>query len=102
MAEIAVESPERARHHRVSGTMYVVTFVLLLVFTTASFFISYLQLGPWSAAIAFSISTIKAALVVFFFMHLLEQRSVNRLFLLIGVLFILLLVGLSVADKVTR
>jgi cytochrome c oxidase subunit 4 len=44
----------------------------------------------------------KGTLVALFFMHLIEQRFVNRMVLLISVLFIALLVTLVVADVATR
>jgi cytochrome c oxidase subunit 4 len=89
-------------HKHVSGAAYVVTFVALLVLATVSLLLSMLHWPVWGTVVALVIAVVKALLVVFFFMHLVEQRFSNRLAVLVSILFVTLLVGLTSADVATR
>jgi cytochrome c oxidase subunit 4 len=83
-----------------SALAYVVTWIALVVLTTATLGLSRVDLGALQVPVALAIACGKGAMVVLIFMHLLELRSVNRLFMLAAFLFIILLVGLTVADVV--
>jgi cytochrome c oxidase subunit 4 len=85
-------------------THYVWTWVALMVLAAATFVLSRLPIGGSTAhaTVALVIAMVKALLVALVFMHLLEQRSVNRIFFLIAFLFVVVFVGLTVADVVTR
>jgi caa(3)-type oxidase subunit IV len=64
-----------------------------------------LSLQRWSRGdlvVSLVIALVKALLVLFIFMHLAEQRFSNRLVVLVSVLFVVLIVGLSAADVVSR
>ena len=91
-----------SEHEHVSGVAYVATFVGLLVLATVSLLVSFLHWPVWGTVVALAIAAIKAVLVLFFFMHLVEQRFSNRLAVLVSVLFVGLLVGLISADVATR
>ncbi len=81
---------------------YLATWVALLLLTALSFGLSYVALGWAEMPVAMLIATIKATLVAFFFMHLVEAPFAYRFSLLVAVLMVILLVGLSVADVDTR
>jgi cytochrome c oxidase subunit 4 len=91
-----------AEKKHVTGLTYVVTFVGLLVLATVSLLLSFLHWPVWGTIVALGIAGIKAILVLFFFMHLVEQRFTNRMAVLVSVLFVGLLVGLTTADVATR
>ncbi|MDI3287985.1 cytochrome C oxidase subunit IV family protein [Polyangium sp. 15x6] len=78
------------------------SWIALLVLTFLSFGISLLGLGEAELFIALSISVVKTFVVLFIFMHLVEQRFANRLIVILTFLFIALLVALTVADPLTR
>ncbi|MRG92182.1 cytochrome C oxidase subunit IV family protein [Polyangium spumosum] len=80
----------------------VVSWVALLVLTFLSFGISRVGLGEAELVIALGISVVKTFVVLFIFMHLVEQRFANRLIVILTFLFIVLLVTLTVADPMTR
>jgi cytochrome c oxidase subunit 4 len=90
-----------ARRH-VSARAYVLTWLALLALTALTFLLSRQELGSLEVPAALAIALLKGGLVAVFFMHLLEQRSVNAFFFVVGVLFVVLLVGLTAADVVTR
>ncbi|TKD09497.1 cytochrome C oxidase subunit IV family protein [Polyangium fumosum] len=80
----------------------VVSWLALLVLTFLSFGTSRLGLGEAELVIALAISVVKTLVVLFIFMHLVEQRFANRLIVILTFLFIVLLVTLTVADPLTR
>lgn len=86
----------------VTGVGYVGTFIALLALATISLLLSYLHWGRGDLVVSLLIAVIKAGLVLFFFMHLIEQRFANRATVLVSLLFVALLVGLTSADVASR
>lgn len=91
-----------AVHKHVTGVGYVATFLALLVLATLSLLLSFLHWEAGDLAVSIFIAVIKAGLVLFFFMHLVEQRFSNRATVLVSLMFVALLVGLTAADVATR
>ncbi len=89
-------------HAHVTQPKLVVSWLALLVLTFLSFGISRAGLGGYELVIALTISVVKTFVVLFIFMHLVEQRFANRLVVILTFLFIVLLVTLTVADPLTR
>lgn len=83
-------------------TRYLWTWVALLVLTTLTFGLSYLPLGPWEMPVAMLIAAAKGALVILFFMHLVEMKRVIALVPLAVIGFMTLLLGLMGADVISR
>lgn len=83
--------------------MYFVVFFALLVGTGITVFAATLDLGPFNAPVALAIATVKATLVVLFFMHVWDASEKLTKLVVIGALFFLfLLLGLTMADYATR
>ena len=74
--------------HISSLKLYVGIFATLIFFTLLTVAVSYVHLGPLNLAVAILIASMKAALVVTFFMHLKYENKFNTLMFLIGLLFI--------------
>jgi cytochrome c oxidase subunit 4 len=75
------------------------TLLALLALTVAS---SFVRLGGWNAAANLVIAGAKALLVATFFMHLRDRPALVRMAALIGFAWLAILVGLSLADVLTR
>ena len=71
--------------HISSVNLYLGIFGALIVMTIVTVLLSLVHLGPLNLAIAIVIATIKAGLVVTFFMHLKDDNRFNAL-LFIGTL----------------
>jgi cytochrome c oxidase subunit 4 len=83
--------------------MYFAVFFALLVGTGLTVFAATLDLGPFNAPVALGIATVKATLVVLFFMHVWHASEKLTKLVVIGALFFLfLLLGLTMADYATR
>lgn len=74
----------------------------LLALWVLSFGLSYVHLGTASLPIALGIAATKAVLVVLFFMELLRESLSMKLTLLAAGGLLAILIGLMVADVVTR
>ena len=81
---------------------YLVTWIILLVLTVVSWQTATMDLGGFDAAVMLGIATIKAVLVVLFFMHLLHARFANKMVVIVSAFFVVLLVVLTAADVATR
>lgn len=86
---------EHAPHQYVAPIrMYVTVFLALLVGTGLTVFAALHDLGIMNTPVALAIATIKAALVILFFMHAIHSSRLTWVvivgsFLWLGVLFVL-------------
>jgi cytochrome c oxidase subunit IV len=81
---------------------YVLTFVGLLILTTLTLLLSFAPLGSWHVPTALLIAIAKTLLVALFFMHLIEQETVNWVAILVSVLLMGTFIGLSTLDVASR
>ena len=97
------EQPEHVPHHYVAPMwMYFAVFGALLVGTGLTVFAALHDLGVLNTPVALTIATIKAALVILFFMHAIHSTRLTWVviigsFLWLGVLFVL-----TFADYLSR
>lgn len=88
--------------HIMSVKTSVTVFVILLVLLFATVGAAYLPLGELHVPIAMTIATIKAALIVLFFMHLLYSHRLSTIFSVAAFLWLAILVALTLNDYWTR
>lgn len=99
----AVEGHEEEHEHHIVGPMvYFTIFIALLVGTAITIGASYLNLGPFNAALAIAIACTKATLVVLYFMHIKYSSKLMKLTVGAGVFTFLILVGMSMSDYISR
>ena len=83
--------------------MYFAVFFALLVGTGLTVFAATLDLGAFNAPVALAIATVKATLVVLFFMHVWNAgEKLTKLVVIGAIFFLLLLLGLTMTDYATR
>ena len=83
--------------------IYVMVFVALLALTLITVTISYLQLGIAAAVVvALIIATMKGSLVASYFMHMISEKKVVYLALILTVLFLLALLFLPLTAYYDR
>ena len=90
-------------HHALARLLYAIGVVLLiLTVTTAA--VAFVNLGPFNPVVALLIATIKATLVVLFFMHVkgASEKLTAAVVVLSGFFFLAILLVLSLADYLTR
>jgi cytochrome c oxidase subunit 4 len=89
--------------HVVSWKTNVAVWLALLVLTGVTTGIAFVNLGPLNTIVALVIATCKALLVVLIFMHVkYASDKLVKVVVISAVFFLLLLLGLSLADYSTR
>jgi cytochrome c oxidase subunit IV len=103
MADENEYAPPHAPHFHVTPMwIYIAVFLSLAAGTLLTWWISTIDLGVMNTPIALLIATIKALLVILFFMHVIHSTRLTWVvviasFLWLGVLFVL-----TFADYLTR
>jgi cytochrome c oxidase subunit 4 len=93
-----------ATHDHVSSVgSSVAIWLILLVCTGLTVGAAFIDLGPLNIVVALTIATIKATLVVLFFMHVkYTNEKLVPLVVVSAIFFLFLLLGLSMGDYATR
>ena len=81
----------------------VVVWLVLLVLTGVTAGVAFIDLGPFNTVVALVIATCKALMVVLIFMHVkYASEKLVKVVVFSALFFLLLLLGLSLADYTTR
>ncbi|NJM16492.1 MAG: cytochrome-c oxidase [Bacteroidales bacterium] len=83
-------SQEHKKHHIVGYGTYALILLGLLILTLVTVAVTNVELGPLTVTVALLIASVKAALVLVYFMHL---KFDNRIFaLMVGAVLLLMVV----------
>ena len=85
-----------------SNRTYFFVYLALMILLALTVGAAYLPLGPLHSFVAVGIAILKAGLVAAFFMGLRFSSGRVRLLLAGGLLLLMILIGLSMADYLTR
>jgi len=96
-----MESSEEHRHIVGYGQLAVV-LALLLTLTGVTVAVSYVDLGFLNVPVALTIATLKAALVLLFFMHLRYEGPIIRYSFITTVVFLAIMIGFTFWDVAFR
>ena len=88
--------------HIVSPKIYLAIFVALIVFTMLTVEAARIDLGPWNIVVALVIATIKALLVILFFMHVKYSGGRTQLIVFAGFFWLAIMLALTLSDYTTR
>jgi cytochrome c oxidase subunit IV len=90
-------------HTTHSQGFYLAIGAILLVLTVTTAVVAFINLGPFNPVVALLIATIKATLVVLFFMHVKgASEKMTGVIVISGFFFLAILLTLSLADYMTR
>lgn len=81
---------------------YVLTYLALMALLAATVGAAYINLGRWNLPLTLTIATVKAGLVIVFFMHIRETVRLIWLYALLSLVFIGYLFGGTLFDLLTR
>ena len=82
--------------------MYVGIFLALMICTGATVWAAYINLGQMNIVIALAIATLKASLVVLFFMHAKYSPGRTHLVIICSVFWLAIMLALTLSDYETR
>jgi cytochrome c oxidase subunit IV len=97
-----VVNPEHAEHHIVGPKTYAIIFVTLLTFTGITVVAAFIDLGIFNPIIALAIASIKAVIVMLFFMHVFYQSRLIKMTVASGFFTFLVLVTMTLSDYISR
>jgi cytochrome c oxidase subunit IV len=92
----------KAEHHDHGTKRYFVVWAILLACTLLTVWTGYKNLGAWNLPLALTIATLKATLVVLFFMHMTEAAGTNRIVFVTSFVFLLVMIFGVFGDLWTR
>jgi cytochrome c oxidase subunit IV len=79
-------------------SVLVAVFAALIFFTVITVAATWLDMGPWSLILAMAIATVKASLVVLYFMHLRYDSGFNALIFIAALVFMALFISICLLD----
>ena len=88
--------------HVVPTKLYILVFAALIVLTSLTTGVAFINLGKWNTIAALVIAVCKASLVVLFFMHLRWSSNLLRIVVASSLLWLAILIGLTLSDVFTR
>jgi cytochrome c oxidase subunit 4 len=92
-----------AGHAHGHGTgRYFAVWIVLLLFTGLTVWTGHMNLGGLNLPLALTIATIKATLVVLFFMHMTEASGANRIVFVVSIVFAIVMMLGVFGDLLTR
>jgi cytochrome c oxidase subunit IV len=88
--------------HIASVKSYVGIFLTLMVLTTITVLVAYVNLGQLNKVVALGIASIKATLVILYFMHVKYSSRLTKMVVMSGFFFLIILLGLTMVDYGSR
>ncbi len=89
---------EQRNVHIVRTKTYVAVWLSLLALTAITIFVAALHLGTFSTLAALLIASIKASLVLWFFMHLKYEKPLFKFLFLVPIATLTVIIGLTFFD----
>jgi len=90
------------KQHVASIRTNVVIFVLLLLLLLATVGAAFVPLGPLNFPLAMAIASMKAVLIVLFFMHALYSHRLTLVIAIASLLWLSIMIALTLADYHSR
>jgi cytochrome c oxidase subunit 4 len=86
----------------VEPKVYVWTCVALLALLALTWAIAYVNLGPFNLIVALTVAITKAMLIALLFMHIKGSSRILHLAAIVGVIWLLIMISLTLGDYSTR
>lgn len=101
-SEARTSEPYHVVHHIAPISLYLKIFAALVVFTALTVGVYQVHLGSLNLVVAIVIATVKAALVLWFFMHIQHEAKFNTLVFLSSILFGAIFLAYTLNDTGNR
>jgi cytochrome c oxidase subunit 4 len=88
--------------HVAPKSMYYAVFAALIVGTALTVLVAFFDLGPLNNIVMLLIASVKALLVVLFFMHVRWSTRLTWVVAASGFVWLIILFGLTMTDYLTR
>ena len=81
---------------------YLLAYLVLLALTLLTTLLAYINMGPFSIAIAILIAAVQASVIASFFMQALYESALVRVVTAGGIVWLLIMLTLVLTDYITR
>ena len=88
--------------HIVHPGTYLAIIISLLILTGLTVYAAYVNLDKYNIVVALAIATLKATLVVLFFMHAKYSPRRTQLVIISGLFWLALLLFMTLSDYISR
>jgi cytochrome c oxidase subunit IV len=89
--------------HILPVKLYVAIWGALICLTVLTAAVAFVDLGPFNTVVALVIASLKALLVILFFMHVkYTSEKMTKVVVVSAIFWLLILLALSLADYTTR
>jgi cytochrome c oxidase subunit 4 len=107
---MSTRAPDTSAHEHIADTdepkstvrTYLIIFAALMVLLVVTVAVAFVHLGPLNIFIAMGIASIKAVLVILYFMHVKYSSKLTMVFASAAFFWLIVLFGLTFGDYVTR
>jgi cytochrome c oxidase subunit 4 len=89
---------EESEKHIVGTKTYVFVWIALLCLTGLTIKAAQMKMGEWSMVANIVIASTKASLVLWFFMHLRQEKRLFKLLIFVPLITISIIIGLTFFD----
>ncbi len=93
---------DHAEPHIAPLKTYLNVFAALMVLTVLTVWVALFDLGPFNVVVAVTIATVKAYIVILYFMHVKYSAKIIWLTAAAGFVWFILMLALTLADFATR
>lgn len=93
---------EESKNHIVDTKTYVFVWIALLCLTGLTIKAAQLKMGEWSMVANIAIASAKASLVLWFFMHLRQEKRLFKVMIFVPLITISVIIGLTFFDILYR
>ena len=95
-------SEQEHTEHIVKPGTYLAIILTLLSLTGITVYAAYINLGRFNIVVALVIATMKATLVVLFFMHAKYSPKRTKLVIMAGIFWLIILLFMTLSDYASR
>lgn len=89
-------------HSIPSVRTYVLVWLTLTIMTFVTYYVAQIELGAWNIVVALLIALFKMMLVIMFFMNVKAESPLTKLFAFAGFFWMILLLGQTLIDYISR
>jgi cytochrome c oxidase subunit 4 len=94
--------PNSRGQHTAGYRLYTITWVALLILTVVTIAVTKIHLGSLSILVALVIASVKAALILYFFMHLKYENRFFKIAFLLPIIVFGFFMGFTFLDVLYR
>jgi len=89
---------EEQDHYIVRTKTFVLVWTALIILTGVTIKAAQMRMGEWSMLANLLIASIKASLVLWFFMHLKYEKKIFKMLFLVPIATITIIIGMTFFD----